>query len=222
MYPGAKPDAQEATLGANLYPLVQRDLWASLDDDSNLEEFEIGGDFDGVWDWGNDMDHAVTEVSLISRKIEHVKSIRITLAYQALDPLLKFDLSTEESLCNDFRVAKTIFHELTHAVSFYADPFCRSPFFEEGEIAEVGYCIENIILGGLLNRFPIRAKSDPSPALGGLTKSWPDNHARYNNGVSNGAIRMKPSDGFGDGATVESWPVPLPGSTRELLESPSL
>ncbi|KAE9371096.1 hypothetical protein N431DRAFT_467304 [Stipitochalara longipes BDJ] len=90
-------------------------------------------------------------------------------------PLLRKDLSSSQRIAQQFNIAQCLLHELAHAAGKCVDTLEKTicgkrkreepePFFEDEEINELGYVLENWIWGGTLD--PVYIKQDrPGPRL---------------------------------------------------------
>ncbi|KAI9732274.1 MAG: hypothetical protein M1818_007593 [Claussenomyces sp. TS43310] len=98
--------------------------------------------------------------------------MRIGLAYENVEPLLKQEISGSQKLITQFQNAKTIVHELCHVMDLLRSR--QNSHFHNEMQAEVGKSFENVMFGGWVDFLPKRpAGWGKRNVLAEVTHTWP-------------------------------------------------
>ncbi|KAF8852702.1 hypothetical protein BDZ45DRAFT_749282 [Acephala macrosclerotiorum] len=143
----------------------------------------------------------------------------ITLASEAVLPLLRDDLSISERLLQQFLVAKTLCHESMHAFGDYIrttmpniPPAGSEPFFEDEIMSELGRSWENSTFGGMVAPLHERDLANfHELALGAVVSEWPGwmNFGKGQFGTSATKTRYRRHETVIDGQNHILWPLHL-------------
>ncbi|CZR58456.1 uncharacterized protein PAC_08348 [Phialocephala subalpina] len=109
----------------------------------------------------------------------------IMIAVENLEPLLRDNLTPSERLVDEFRIAASLLHEVAHGVwsmlcERHGRPKNPEPYFENQCLAELGFSLEQAVLGGVGR--PLTSISNIKPftddtgfsAAGIFHHAWPN------------------------------------------------